>query len=173
MTVPLAALVFLLRSGPGDVPRLGQGELVRLAQGGGRLGDAGQLVVMEDGLVRYGWSQRGQRPVHGAFRLSRNESESLRRLVSRTDFAALRREPRVETPPSAYDGLDQGIAVRQGRRVEGWSNTLWRTPRHEPPLFARLRALVERIDRSSVLAGVRRLALTPAPLSEGGRVPEG
>lgn len=128
---------------PGAVPHLLPNELLVLSEGGGQLGYEGRLTVQKDGTVTFSTHQRQQADATKRWRLSAGELNALRFLIARTDFQALHRQQRVQYGPSAVDGIDRGIAVRQGKAVRGWSNTIWAMPDRPIPLFTRLQDLMD------------------------------
>jgi hypothetical protein len=129
---------------PGAVPHLRPNELLVLSEGGGQLGYEGRLTVQKDGIVTFTTRQRQQADSMKRRRLSTGELNALRFLIAQTDFQALHRQQRVQYGPSAVDGIDRGVAVRQGKAVRGWSNTIWAMPAHPVPLFTRLQDLMDR-----------------------------
>jgi hypothetical protein len=137
-------LTLLCFANPGAIPHLVKEELLVLNEGGGQLGYEGRLVVRTDGTVAFTTSQRTRPTETKRWRLPKGELNALRFLISRTDFPALHRERRVSYGPSAVDGIDRSLAVRQGRTVHGWSNTIWAMPDRPVPLFTRLQELMDR-----------------------------
>lgn len=126
------------------IPHLLTNEILVLQEGGGQLGYEGRLTVQADGTVTFTTRQREKPSETKRWRLPKGELNALRFLIARTDFPALHGERRVAHSPSAVDGIDRGFAVRQGKKVRGWSNTIWSMPDRPIPLFTKLQELMDR-----------------------------
>ena len=124
------------------VPHLAKNDLLVVSESGGQLGYAGRLVVRADGTATYSKSMRGGPAEVRRWRFSAQEIRGLRSLILTTDFDVLHGEPRATYPPSAADGIDRMLAVRQGARVRGWSNAIWLRPSRPIRLFERIDALI-------------------------------
>ena len=128
----------------GEVPHLAKDELAVVTEsGGGRFYQA-RLAVLRDGTVAYAATLDRKPERRARWRLSPPELAALRRLVARTDFPTLHVAPRGRFSPSALDGIDRGLAVRQGPAVRGWTNTVWTEPERPVPLFQSLGDLITR-----------------------------